>query len=150
MQGLIRSRLPCTSCTSSDAMAEYENNYYCFSCGMSRLKSNQKSFFEKLDNTPQYSQTDKLALPGNSTKEIPKPALKWLLSHGVDQDLQQQYGIQYVTRATVYTTTGSRIILNERVLLPCYQDNGRLPGIEFQETTNPSCLSSLIPATWKV
>lgn len=119
---LLQSRLPCDDCGSSDAKAEYEDNFYCFSCGTSTLKSKEKSFFNKLDNTP-HKGAFLVSLPKSSTSELPKKALKWLLTYYVDNKLQEQYGIKYVHQAAVYTQSGSRIILNERVLLPCYNNN---------------------------
>lgn len=39
---LIEAHLPCTSCGSSDALSEYEDGTYCFSCGESKRLSNDE------------------------------------------------------------------------------------------------------------
>ena len=41
MGSLVQHGLPCDNCGSSDAVAEYTENYYCFSCEKSTLKRNR-------------------------------------------------------------------------------------------------------------
>lgn len=48
---LIRSGLPCNNCGSSDALAQYDNGNYCFSCGESTRKRNLRQVATKLATT---------------------------------------------------------------------------------------------------
>ena len=66
----------CPSCGSSDANAEYTNSFYCFSCG----KFNSKGF-----SLNKFNKITPVKICNNITlqKDIPLPALKWLLSFGL-------------------------------------------------------------------
>lgn len=37
-----KQHLPCSDCGSSDALTEYDNNYYCFACGKSTKKNKEE------------------------------------------------------------------------------------------------------------
>ena len=47
---LIQRGLPCTKCQSSDALAEYSNNFYCFSCHNFVFKKKSEVLVRKFNN----------------------------------------------------------------------------------------------------
>lgn len=120
MSQLIATHLPCTDCGSSDALAEYEKNTYCFSCGQSRSTSTEKSFFpviEDLDNDGNTS----LRMPSTSSSRLSRAATQWLLSHHIYEDLREKYNIRSVAYDNV-----NGITLKNRVIIPSYEEDGTL------------------------
>ena len=112
MSKLVNAHLPCDDCGSSDALAEYEDSTYCFSCGRARNKRTEKSFFDKPEGLENNSNTS-LQLPPNSTARLSPAALKWLLTYQVFEDICKDYNIRYDYRSN-------------RVILPSYSSDGTL------------------------
>ena len=65
----------CDKCGSSDANAEYENSFWCFSCATLTPKSNLSRF--KPQNNVKVCNGISLE------KELPTEAKKWLLGYGI-------------------------------------------------------------------
>lgn len=57
---LIRAHLPCPDCGSSDALCEYTNNTYCFSCSQSTYTGNNTSTNKINNNKRDYKMRDEL------------------------------------------------------------------------------------------
>ena len=117
---LIRAHLPCDDCGSRDALAEYEKNTYCFSCGVSKKKGNVKHFFAR-DTKPKVM--GKVVLPKNTGQTMPSEAQKLLLKGGITDDIALEYGIFHVANATLWTTQNKPIYVKNRLIFPCYSDN---------------------------
>jgi len=89
---LIKSGLPCPNCTSSDALAKYENGTYCFSCKYSTLeiiKTLKNQNQENLTLTP--NQADWVSL--DSHKHI--SAYTFLKSYHINQQLIDKYQLMW-------------------------------------------------------
>jgi twinkle protein len=86
---LLRSNLPCKWCDSSDAMAEYENGWKCFSCDKLTFKDNE-------GNKEVTQQKNKL-IPSNLIRYMALPLRKISLntceffSYGVSKDKNGKY-----------------------------------------------------------
>ena len=72
---------PCPKCNSRDNVAEYSDGFYCFGCGW------KKSKIKRLDEPKKVKMANSLTLD----KNLPKNALKWLLSYNLTQDELQQF-----------------------------------------------------------
>lgn len=68
---------PCEKCGSSDANAEYENSFYCFSCATLTRKGGKH--LKRLDALKEVRVCNGISL----TKELPTEAKKWLLGYGL-------------------------------------------------------------------
>lgn len=120
---LVKTHQPCEDCGSSDALAEYETNTYCFSCHRSRPKSIEKPFFPVREetNSNKINDVGLLELPHQSTQMLSMAAQQWLLAYHVYEDLVLKYNIRYVQYAEV-----NRLRLQNRVILPSYNKKGEL------------------------
>ena len=118
MSKLIQSNLPCKSCTSSDAMAEYDNNYYCFSCNTSFFKQNKQSK-PFLGNTAKgdanNSRLDNLSF---KAVDLPSDAKKWLYLTGITDEQINDYNIKHVHSGTYKARSGADISLGGRLVIP--------------------------------
>ena len=120
MSRLIASHQPCSDCGSSDALAEYDTNTYCFSCGRSRSKSVEKSFFPELGDVNK-SNNNSLLMPPNATARLSLPAQRWLLSYNLFEEEWKKYGIRYIHEAKINEFT-----IRDRLILPSFKRNGDL------------------------
>ena len=91
----MTEKLACFSCPSSDAMREYPDNYYCFSCHMYQLK-------EGCTGSYQTNKTAKIIHAITPLKNIDKKppyfhslALKWLYGNRIHDTLIVKYNLAY-------------------------------------------------------
>jgi len=84
---------PCPKCGSKDNLGEYSDHYFCFGCKYYKLKDDLNSLRNKVkqdrkvkDNTMQLIKT---------VKDIPRNAMKWLLSYGISKEEIDKYNIQW-------------------------------------------------------
>ena len=75
---------PCEKCGSSDANAEYQDSFYCYSCGKFTSKGFSLSRFKPLKEV-------KVCNGITLQKEVPPAALKWLLGYGLTLDEIAQF-----------------------------------------------------------
>lgn len=85
---LLKSGLPCDNCGSSDALSEYDNGTYCFSCkNWTRIVP---SLEKLLGNTDNLTTAEPLVgvreIPNDVTKAMPWNVLKWLRQYGITDD----------------------------------------------------------------
>lgn len=91
----LASGLPCDLCSSSDAVAEYETHYYCFSCET----RTSKSLAAQRENKYKVKEVEDVELPicrARSPKNFPIKALKWLYRYRVFDELIKQYDLCYL------------------------------------------------------
>lgn len=140
---LVQSNLPCNDCGSSDAMAEYTDNTYCFSCQVSRRKSNTaKSFFAELEHKVHPPKAGVLDWPGGFSDRIPEQAKAWLLKAHIYADTREKYHIGYVRNGIGVNMYLNQIALVDRLILP-YVKLGRLVWYQaraFREDDRPKYL----------
>ncbi len=116
MSRLIKAHLPCSDCGSSDALAEYSETTYCFSCNRTRSVESESSFFPEMLDLPK--EPGILSLPSRfTTVALSVDAMKWLLSYNIFKDLREKYNIGYVHKSIV-----NGIMVHNRVILPSYID----------------------------
>lgn len=116
MSILIAHGLPCNNCGSSDAMAEYENNFYCFSCKHSISKKQRKP--SKYTNMLRSTVAPKkLILPEDVTTDLPDEARAYLYKYHFTDQLIKKRRIQWSDSTIIwsnnkqaYVETGPRII----------------------------------------
>ncbi|CAB4240965.1 Archaeal primase DnaG/twinkle, TOPRIM domain [uncultured Caudovirales phage] len=75
---------PCSKCGSSDANAEYQDSFYCYSCGKFTSKGFSLSRFKTLNEV-------KVCNGITLQKEVPPAALKWLLGYGLTMEEIAQF-----------------------------------------------------------
>ncbi len=116
MSHLVKAHQPCPDCGSSDALAEYSETTYCFSCNRTRSVEHESSFFPEMldvcDDDPSV-----LSLPPRFTMRQPAQAKEWLLRYNIFQDIRDTYNIGYVDYSYV-----NGIELRNRIILPAYTD----------------------------
>lgn len=125
MSSLLQTKLPCEHCGSSDAVAEYTNNFFCFSCKLSTIKVKTPStlgFSTWKELRLEPTQASLLGLPDTATTLLPKEAKAWLYKHHFTDDLIAESGILYNPPTA-------------RVILPCYDKDGLLLGLDARSLT---------------
>ena len=122
MSRLIERGLPCDKCGSSDAKAEYDTNWYCFSCHHSIPKKLTKQAHRAIVSTEETIST--CQLPDDFTTVLPNLYLAHLYSYRFTDYLIHKYhighsetGNMWSERLQQYYTTGPRLIL------PYYEEN---------------------------
>lgn len=83
---------PCPHCGSSDARAEYENSYWCFSCATYDSKKDTQSLRDKVYGSKEVKANSNSFIL-NTTKDIPRKAMQWLLKYDIRPDEIDKYGI---------------------------------------------------------
>lgn len=89
----VQSGLSCLVCPSSDAMSEYDDHYYCFSCKAYIRKNN----YSPIVHRPRRQ--DKVDYPIGAVfnpKKFPLDACRWLYENGVFDHSIEEYKIFYV------------------------------------------------------
>lgn len=86
--------IPCPNCGSKDNLGDYDDHQYCFGCKYYKLKDDigslRAKFCKRYNND-----TDKgVEMIGNFA-EIPRNAMKWLLSYGISQEDINEYKIKW-------------------------------------------------------
>lgn len=82
--------LPCPRCGSKDNLGEYEDHYFCFGCRKTIIKKDLSSIRKRLEPTQLNEVGD---ISQKITEDIPKHALKWLLSFGITKADTTKYNI---------------------------------------------------------
>lgn len=119
MSLLIQSGLPCDSCGSSDAKAEYENSFYCFSCRTQIWKPKDNSFFGTKEG--RISRAGDVELTRGS---FPLSAKAWLAKRYIYDDMITLHNLSYVVNGT--WQKGDKLLnLSNRILVEQVVD-GRL------------------------
>lgn len=107
MGDLIRHGLPCTECTSSDAMAEYSTNFFCYSCKAWVAKKKK----EGVEST----KVAKVIVP--NYEPMSDKAERWLSSYGITPKECELYKIKYTNNFWVWSArTNKRINMGPRVV----------------------------------
>lgn len=85
---------PCPHCGSSDARAEYENSYWCFSCSTYDSKNDTQSLRDRINKrTEQDVKITNGVL--DTIKDIPQKGMQWLLKYGISREEIAKYGISW-------------------------------------------------------
>jgi hypothetical protein len=83
--------LPCPKCGSRDNLGEYDDHYFCFGCKYHKKKDDVHSLRKRVFKSDSNSEASLLGNFG----EIPRNAMKWLLSYGISQEDIDEYGIKW-------------------------------------------------------
>ena len=83
--------IPCPKCGSRDNLGEYDDHYFCFGCKYYKLKNDIHSIRSRIYKTSDDKEIEMLGNFG----EIPRNAMKWLLSYGISQEDIQEFGIKW-------------------------------------------------------
>lgn len=123
---LVRRGLSCKWCDSSDAMSEYADNYYCFSCKRSERKElTTKSW---LGSTKKSIVQNVAELPQNVADFLPIDVKAWLYSYHFTDQLIDKYRICYTPNLQVQKEWGV-VEYGPRCILP-YYERGELKTYE--------------------
>ena len=93
MAEALETGLPCTSCPSSDAMAEYPDHFFCFSCW---VRTNKKGY-TRVYKTEEVDED--LVCDHDITFKVDRfsrAAKSWLYKSGVTDNLIKLYKIGYI------------------------------------------------------
>ena len=124
MGSLVDHGLSCPFCGSSDAYAEYTDNYYCFSCHKSKPKVCPTSHKTKPKVCPT---SHKIALPEDYTTDIPGFAKAYLYKHGFDDSLIHFYFLGWSDNCWIWSKRKQQYFnAGPRLILPCYDDKAKL------------------------
>lgn len=111
---LIRHGMPCPKCPSSDAYAEYSNNFYCFSCHYSKQKEGNMTSKSIATLNPHKYQV----IPNNAYPVESIEGLSLLYKYMFTDALIAKYNIMeadpcpiWSKRLNGYFTAGHRLIL---------------------------------------
>ena len=83
--------LPCPQCGSRDNLGEYDDHFFCFGCKYTKKKNDIHSLRQRVNKTTDNKEVEMLGNFG----EIPRNAMKWLLSYGISQEDIDEYGIKW-------------------------------------------------------
>lgn len=121
MPGLIKAGLPCKNCGSSDAVAEYLEAFYCFSCQhRTRKTENPRKLWMSVPVVVQLD-SHEMALPPNISYNLPKEFKAWLYQYHFCDTLIEKYKICYAD-PTFMEFAGTLRDCGRRCILPYYQD----------------------------
>lgn len=118
---LVASHQPCNDCGSSDALAEYSNKTYCFSCHKSTYTKQSRSMALQMEDVVQAH--GPLELPKECTSKITPQGMKWLWSCGIKDEQIAIYGIKYCPYGGYISGGGKRVHFSDRIILPKYNDD---------------------------
>jgi hypothetical protein len=120
MSVLISRGNPCPKCNSSDAYAEYTDNYFCFSCKYSLPKKSKSSWAEKnIENTIDL---DIIELP--IANEMPDNVLAYLYKLHFTNDLIKKSRLQWTENCRIYSTRLKEYInMGSRLVIPYYEND---------------------------
>lgn len=80
-----RGRYECSSCGSSDGLAYYQDGSYCFSCSKTKKEKQRDSSFK--DNVQKNDAINRVRLPLDLTRKLPKEPMEWLQSYSLYDDI---------------------------------------------------------------
>lgn len=139
---LIESGQECPYCGSSDARAEYETNWFCFSCHRSDRKSTK--------NPRQVITTHKDEHIKFREAELPKIALAYLYKLHFSLEEIQSLGIMWKSDCEVWSKKYNNYCsVGDRLYLPASDDEGDLKTLSKHKlkclSTNPTkCLGLFV------
>lgn len=87
---VVETHLACESCGSSDAMTEYTDHTYCFSCSKHKWKKNNSKERESTLNTASTSNSNEI--------ELTKGVFGSLKDRGITKDVCKKYGVSCKVR----------------------------------------------------
>ncbi len=140
MSELIQHGLNCEDCNSSDALAEYENGTYCFSCRALRFKKAPKSRLDTAieEMADELRQVKALALPKDFTLDLPQHAVKYLKKYHITKKLQTLYNIGWSENCYIYSQRKKKMVnMGGRLIYPGY-DKGDLKYFEARSLDHDS------------
>lgn len=108
----VQSGLSCLVCPSSDAMSEYDDHYYCFSCKAYIKKSNYSPISYKKRNRDEIDYPEEAIF---NPRKFPLDACKWLYENRIFDHLIEEYKIFYLPdshRVGIPTLTRQGELLN--------------------------------------
>ena len=82
----------CPKCGSRDNLGEYDDHYFCFGCKYYKVKDDIHSIRSRFNNK---NNNNKEAEMLGKFGEIPRNAMKWLLSYGISQEDIKEFGIKW-------------------------------------------------------
>lgn len=108
----IATGLPCSVCSSSDAMAEYANGYYCYSCHTNIPKKTKTRTARMNKNIhPKYL--------NEFSKTFPDNIKAYLYKHHFTNEMIDDYPLEYCSNYLIYSSkvhncidTGPRLVFN--------------------------------------
>ena len=107
-ESTVATGLPCTSCPSSDAMAEYITHFFCFSCRTrTSKKGNTRSYIAEPTISEDLICEEEITF---KVDRFSKSAKVWLYSVGITDKLIKLYRLGYIPTL-------------DRVYIPNYRDN---------------------------
>lgn len=89
MSKFIR-HINCPRCGSKDNLAEYDDHFWCFGCKYHKLKNDIGSIRARLS---QSTEIFKPPIDIETTTDIPKEPMQWLLSYGITPNEINDFGI---------------------------------------------------------
>lgn len=89
----MRSKLPCDNCGSSDALTDYVDHTFCFSCHNYVPIHKERSMFEQ--NIEVYLEKEDPVLPEDLCDKFSAEAMLWLWKYKVTPKLIEKYHIKY-------------------------------------------------------
>lgn len=87
--------VPCPRCGSRDNLGDYDDHEYCFGCKYYKLKGDTNALRTKYSKRYTINNYDKGVEMLENFGEIPRNAMKWLLSYGISQDDIKEFGIKW-------------------------------------------------------
>ncbi len=123
MSDLIDRGLPCPHCHSSDARAEYEDNFYCFSCHAVDVKKKSSNYVTK-ESLKELTRPQEIELPKDATPRLPDAARAWLYSHHFTDAMIHDAKICYSEHCIVWSQRkGEMVDTGARIILPYYRNH---------------------------
>lgn len=81
--------LPCPKCLSRDNYGEFDNGFYCFGCGYRKLKTDNTSIRDRLENRVKEPKSGEMLA---TSKTLPIEAEKWLAQYGLTKEEKEGFG----------------------------------------------------------
>lgn len=118
MTQLVNSGMACKSCTSSDAMAEYTDGFYCFSCQKQMKKEKSLHVGKKFNNI--FREDWKFVW---NTTTVPKKVQQWLNKCYITKTLMQKYKLFWCNECWKYSNKNEKLYnAGQRLIIPYFKE----------------------------
>lgn len=85
---------PCPKCNSKDNLGEWDDHYYCFGCQYYKTKNDLASLRTRMQRSKSPSNVIQSSVL-NTSSELPRSAMKWLLSYGISLNEIAKHNFQW-------------------------------------------------------
>ena len=140
--------LPCPQCGSRDNLGEYDDHFFCFGCKYHKHKNDVHSLRQRIN-----PQTDEKGFEMiDKISDLPRNAMKWLLSYGISKEEIDEYGVKWSPKQQLLILLDTAKYWQGRSFAPNrpkYLSSGSKPLTIYGEADRIVIVEDIVSA-WKI